>query len=132
MTGIDPRTIRFYEAAGVLPAPMRLPNGYRAYRPEDVRRLRFVAGARLLGFTLPEIAEILAIRDRGEAPCERVLEAVRTRLREVEARVAELRRLESELKGLLEAARQLPVREEADGPCVCRLVEGLRKPPASS
>lgn len=57
--------------------------------------------------------------------------AVRTRLREVEARVAELRRLESELKGLLEAARQLPVRDEADGPCVCRLVEGLRKPPAS-
>lgn len=132
MTGMDPRTIRFYEAAGVLPPPVRLANGYRAYRPEDVSRLRFVVGARRLGFTLPEIAEILAIRDRGEAPCDRVLDAVATRLREVAVRMAELRRLESELKGLLEAAQQLPAREAAGGPCVCRLVERLRRPPASS
>ena len=130
MTGLDPRTTRFYEAAGVLPAPLRLPNGYRAYRSEDVRRLRFVASARRLGFTLPEIAEILAIRDRGEAPCARVLEAASTRLREVTARIEELRRLESELKGLLEAARRLPARDPGEGPCVCRLVERLRRPPA--
>ena len=128
LTGIDPRTIRFYEAAGVLPAPPRLPNGYRAFRAEDVSRLRFIAGARRLGFTLPEVAEILAARERGEPPCARVLQAVESRLREVAARMAELRRLKSQLQGLIEAAQRLPARTAADGPCVCQLVEQVRRP----
>lgn len=126
LTGIDPRTIRFYEAAGVLPPPARLPNGYRAFRAEDVSRLRFVAGARRLGLTLPEIAEILATRQRGEAPCARVLQAVQANLRAVAARMAELRRLKSELQALLREARQLPARPPDQGPCVCQLVEQVR------
>ena len=39
-TGLPVRTIRFYEAEGVLPAPARTASGYRAYSANDVRRLR--------------------------------------------------------------------------------------------
>ncbi len=41
-SGITPKTIRFYEQAGVLPEPARTLSGYRDYGPEFVDRLQFV------------------------------------------------------------------------------------------
>ncbi len=67
-TGVPAKTIRYYESIGVLPPPERKSNGYRLYREADVERVRFVAGARSLGFALDDITEILALRDRREAP----------------------------------------------------------------
>lgn len=63
-TGIPAKTIRYYESIGVLPPPERKSNGYRLYSEDDVERVRFVVGARSLGFSLDDIAEILARRDR--------------------------------------------------------------------
>ena len=63
-TGVPARTIRYYEAVGVLPPPRRKSNGYRDYDEADVGRVLFVAGARRLDFSLDDIAEILALRDR--------------------------------------------------------------------
>src|SRR5262245_12042327 len=45
-TAIPVRTIRFYEQAGLLPAPRRTPGGYRAYSEDAITRLRFVRSAR--------------------------------------------------------------------------------------
>jgi DNA-binding transcriptional MerR regulator len=67
-TGVKAKTIRYYEQVGVLPPPRRKPNGYREFDGSDVERLKFVAGARQLNFSLNDIAEILALRDRREAP----------------------------------------------------------------
>ena len=67
--GVDPPTIRYYESVGVLPEPERTSSGYRAYSRADVERLRFVTLARSLGLGLDDIRDILALRDRGEAPC---------------------------------------------------------------
>ncbi|MDQ1657287.1 MAG: hypothetical protein QOD41_2370, partial [Cryptosporangiaceae bacterium] len=39
--GVAPDTIRYYERAGLLPAPDRTPSGYRAYGSGAVDRLRF-------------------------------------------------------------------------------------------
>ena len=72
-TGLSDSTIRYYESIGLLPEPGRLSNGYRDYDESDVARLQFVAGARTLDFSLDDIAEILALRDRREAPCRVVL-----------------------------------------------------------
>ncbi|NAZ85349.1 MerR family DNA-binding transcriptional regulator [Kineococcus sp. T90] len=51
-------TVRFYEREGLLPAPARQRDGYRAYTAEDVRTVRFLRrGQGLdLGFTLAELA----------------------------------------------------------------------------
>lgn len=35
LTGVNKETIRYYELQGVLPAPERAPNGYRAYTDKD-------------------------------------------------------------------------------------------------
>src|SRR3546814_748715 len=57
--GID--TVRYYERAGLLPAPPRRASGYRDYPADSVQRLRFIRRAKDLGFTLTEIGELLEL-----------------------------------------------------------------------
>jgi DNA-binding transcriptional MerR regulator len=103
--GLNPRTIRFYEQAGVLPAPERTESGYRLYGPADEERLRFVKTAQRLGLTLGEIKEIVAFRDRGQPPCRYVTGVIERRLAEINERMRELRALGQELGSLRERMR---------------------------
>lgn len=57
--GIAPSAARWYEAAGIVPAPERQPNGYRDYSDLDLARLRLVVALRRLGLG-PEAAGRLA------------------------------------------------------------------------
>ena len=70
--GLNPKTIRYYEAIGLLPEPRRTPAGYRCYGVDDRERLRFIAQAKAIGLSLQEISEILAIRQAGNPPCRHV------------------------------------------------------------
>jgi MerR family copper efflux transcriptional regulator len=97
---INPRTIRFYERAGLLPEPERTASGYRLYRPADEQRLRFIKSAQRLGLTLGEIRELLAVRDGGRRPCGHLARLVDRRLGEIDARLNELRALEHDLTEL--------------------------------
>lgn len=121
-SGVTAKTIRYYEEIGVLPPPKRLPNGYRIYDETDVDRLRLVAGARRLGLSLDDIGEILSMRDRGEAPCRTVLELLAEKADEIADRIAELQRLEIELRQLHALGLTFPT-DDVDGKhCVCHLV----------
>ena len=48
-TGLSTKTIRFYEAEGLIPEPPRTDSGYRAYAESDVAKLAFVLKAKRLG-----------------------------------------------------------------------------------
>ncbi|MFF4324613.1 heavy metal-responsive transcriptional regulator [Streptomyces sp. NPDC001568] len=74
------KTIRFYEQAGLLPAPPRTPGGYRDYPPQTPARLAFIREARGAGLTLAEIRSVLTLRDGGQAPCEHVTGLIDQRL----------------------------------------------------
>jgi DNA-binding transcriptional MerR regulator len=121
--GINAKPIRYYEDAGVLPPAERLPNGYRVYSSEDEDRLCFVRGARSLGLSLEDITEILAFRDRDEAPCRYVFNLLQAKMQEVDARIAELKRLRDDLRDLNEAAECLPQDDIEMKKCVCHLVQ---------
>ena len=71
--GLNPKTIRYYEAIGSLPPPERTDAGYRLYTDADVERLRFIGKAKLIGLSLDEIREIFRLRSNGEPPCGCVL-----------------------------------------------------------
>jgi MerR family transcriptional regulator, repressor of the yfmOP operon len=62
LTGTTPRTIRYYEEIGLLPAaPEREPGAHRIYLEADVERLREVLRLkRLLGLSLDELRELSA------------------------------------------------------------------------
>lgn len=62
-TGVSLRMIRHYEGIGLMPLPDRRDNGYRDYPPISVERLRFIANARDLGFSVDEISALLSLWD---------------------------------------------------------------------
>jgi Hg(II)-responsive transcriptional regulator len=94
-------TVRYYERQGLLPAPERTRSGYRTYAAEDVARLRFVRRAKMLGFTLEEIRELLALSGRREDDMAGMKAAAIQKLADVDARLAELQRVRAGLETLV-------------------------------
>ncbi|MFI7676312.1 heavy metal-responsive transcriptional regulator [Actinophytocola sp. NPDC049390] len=120
--GTTPKTIRFYEQAGLMPEPTRRPSGYRDYGPEFIDRLHFIRRAQAAGLTLREVRQVLTIHDQGEAPCSHVRQVLSDRLDQVRAQIAELVTLETHLDTLLAHAEQGEPTEH-DGSGVCWILE---------
>ncbi|HEH9778493.1 TPA: MerR family transcriptional regulator, partial [Pasteurella multocida] len=62
-TQLSVKQIRDYEKAGLLINPSRSEAGYRIYNSNDIARLKFIAKARSVGFSLAQIGELLALQD---------------------------------------------------------------------
>ncbi len=121
-SGVTTKALRFYEQSGVLPEPDRTSNGYRDYGPEFLERLHFTRCAQSVGLTLREVRDILAIHDRGMAPCDQVVEVLTQHLVQVRAHLRELAALETNLVSLLERARE-GAPHIADDVGVCWILE---------
>ncbi len=102
-TGIAAKTVRFYEAAGVLPAPTRTASGYRQYTAEGVQQLIFIRRARMLGLSLRHLKRLMVALDGGgrHAVRQRMREVIHAHLSTVQAQMRELRLLERELEQVL-------------------------------
>jgi MerR family copper efflux transcriptional regulator len=119
--GISAKAIRYYEQIGVLAPPDRTSSGYRDYDHSAVGRLAFVRAAQAAGLTLGEIREVIALRERGQAPCEHVAALLQRRARELGARIAELQALQFHLELLSDRVRTLDPRR-CDPERVCHIV----------
>ena len=105
IAGVTVQTVRYYERLNLLNPSTRRPSGYRLYSHEEERRLRFIKNAQALGFTLREIAELLALRVASTARCGDVKKIARARLVQVESKVEDLQALARALKSLVQACR---------------------------
>jgi len=59
------RTVRYYDAIGLVSPQTRTEAGYRLYGPEEEGRLHFVRQAKGLGFSLDEIRQLIVAAERG-------------------------------------------------------------------
>ena len=100
-TACNLETVRYYEKIGLLPEPPRTASGYRAYGNEHERRLRFILRARELGFSLDEIRTLLHLVDERQRPCSEVRVVAATHLADVQAKIADLKRMERVLKDMV-------------------------------
>jgi MerR family transcriptional regulator, copper efflux regulator len=98
---VNVATVRYYERRGIIAEPRRTESGYRQYDESAVARIRFIRRAQELGFSLDEIADLLALRVEDPAACGAVASATRAKLEDVESRIRELERLRGILKELL-------------------------------
>ncbi|WP_407320287.1 MerR family transcriptional regulator [Isoptericola halotolerans] len=63
-TGLSLRTLRHYDQVGLLPPSARSEGGFRLYTESDVERLLLIRRMKPLGFSLEEMADLLAVADR--------------------------------------------------------------------
>ena len=116
---VNVETVRYYERRGLIPAPPRRESGYRQYAPQDVAYLLFIQRAKALGFSLKEIAQLLALRVDPQTTCEDVRERATRKIAEVEAKIQALTRIKSALEPLVAVCRgQGPTSE-------CPILEAL-------
>jgi len=101
LVGVSTDTLRHYERLKLLTAPARTSGGYRNYSPECEQRVRLIRRALKLGFSLPELRDILRVRDGGGAPCERVRALAQTKLRQLNQQVKDLLALRNDLHAVL-------------------------------
>jgi len=97
-TGTNIETIRYYERVGLLPVPPRSSGGYRLYSTNHLKRLNFIRRARALGFSIGEIRTLLRLADERKRPCDEVRVVADAHLKDVRAKIADLRRMERVLK----------------------------------
>jgi len=122
-SGITPHTVRHYSRIGLL-RPNRNPeNGYRTFSPNDKGRLQFIRRARLLGFSLDEVAEIFRLADLGKMPCVFVRASLDAR---IAANRREIERLKKLQKRMERAQRAWAVdTDPASGDTICQLIESF-------
>lgn len=101
--GINVQTIRFYEREGILPEPARMASGYRDYRPEAIKLIRFVKAAQGLGFTLAEVQDLLQLRDNEAPSCNDVRALASAKLEAVQEKLRKLVALRDGLHALVES-----------------------------
>jgi DNA-binding transcriptional MerR regulator len=105
LAGVNIETLRYYERRGLLPEPPRTPTGHRRYDDETVRFVRAVKEAQGLGFTLAEIEEYLRLARRRHGRASQELRIrLATKIDEVDAKIASLRRVRDDLARVLGCA----------------------------
>ncbi|SFR99223.1 MerR family transcriptional regulator [Sphingomonas jatrophae] len=100
-TGTKVETVRYYERAGLIDPPARTDGNYRAYRPEDLERLRFIRRTRDLGFSLDEVRALLNLAAQRDRDCGTVDELATRHLEEIDRKIADLMALRRELAGVI-------------------------------
>jgi DNA-binding transcriptional MerR regulator len=119
---VSSETVRHYTDLGLL-RPTRNPdNGYQQYSSADLQRLRFIARARRLGFSLKDSQQILASADNGQAPCTDVRDLLSERLAALHDHIKECQRLalvmQTAFDNWADKGDCAP-----DGQAICRLIE---------
>lgn len=105
--GVSVQTLRYYERRGLIEKPPTSAAGYRSYPPGSVEEVRFIKRAQGLGFTLDEVASLIALRVAGRRRRQDVRTVAQQRLRSVERKLADLQSIRDALARLVQE-------------CVCR------------
>jgi len=120
-TGTKVVTVRYYEKIGLLPEPPRTGANYRAYSAPHRERLHFIRRCRDLGFTLEQVRELLDLSRKTDRDCAGVDRLALDHLTEIERKIADLKKLEAELRRLSACCRGGRIGD-------CRIIGALSAP----
>jgi len=104
--GVNIQTVRYYERRRLLTPAARRESGYRLYRADALRRLRFIKNAQELGFSLEEIRSLLQLRSGPTVSCAKVREKAAAHARDIRERIERLRAMEKVLMRLVKTCQK--------------------------
>lgn len=120
--GVPPHVVRYYTRIGLL-KPRRDPeNGYKLFRNDDVRTLRFIRQAKDLGFTLHEISVFLDKIAAGDSPCPDVRQLLVEHIERNRREIRSLQALQTRMEGALNRWREIADGQPNDE-VLCPLIE---------
>jgi len=99
---VSTKMVRHYESLGLLPAVARTESGYRQYSDKDVHVLRFIKRARTLGFSMPEISELLTLWQNKRRSSASVKRIAASHVADLDRRIDELSTMKRSLQTLVE------------------------------
>ncbi|WP_394700276.1 Cu(I)-responsive transcriptional regulator [uncultured Tolumonas sp.] len=120
-SGLSAKMIRHYESLGLLPPAVRSDAGYRHYQEADVQQLRFIRQARELGFSLPQIGELLNLWHDQQRPSSKVKQVAQQHIAVLEQKITELTQMKSALETLVS-------RCHGDDSSDCPILDELAQP----
>ena len=120
LSGLPTKTIRYYEAAGVIASATRNGASYRTYTQADVQTLRFIAHARSLGFSLKEVKQLVSLYQNRKRASKDVRRLALAHLAELDQRIADLVAMRSTIADLARRCRgddrpECPIIDELGG-----------------
>lgn len=117
-TGLSRDTIRFYEKKGLIKVDRSDSewNNYKNYNEKTLSRLLLIKKAKVFGFTLNEIAEILDLFEINTANCSTMSTKVNEKLKEIDKKIKELRNLQKMIYDKFDEAQNncMPQSENAN------------------
>jgi DNA-binding transcriptional MerR regulator len=119
LAGVSVDTVRFYQRLGLVQVPDRSAGGYRLFDEGQIHDLTFVRHAQDLGFSLTEIRDLLALREKPHA-CAEAQTMLKRKVAGVREKIKSLTRLEGDLeKALRNCNRELRLERgiKHDGCC---------------
>jgi DNA-binding transcriptional MerR regulator len=127
LAGVSVDTIRFYQKLKVIKSATRTASGYRLFSVAQISELKFVRHAQELGFSLKEIKELLALRQKSHT-CSAVRSMLKVKLADVRKRIKSLVRLEAELSvEMRNCNRELRLKREVKHGHSCPLLKKLER-----
>ena len=99
-SGVSTKMIRYYDEIGLVRPASRTESNYREFDEREINELRFIRRARSLGFSMPEITQLLSLwRDR-DRPSREVKAIAEKHVNELDARIAEMQTMADTLRHL--------------------------------
>ncbi|THF64375.1 MerR family transcriptional regulator [Pseudothauera rhizosphaerae] len=115
--GVGVETVRYYQRRGLIGAPAARRGAFRVYDADALSRLHFIRRAQTLGFSLDEIAELLALdeeRDRDKARA-----FAQAKIADIESRIHRLEEVRAALQGLVHCC------EHTAAPAPCPILQAF-------
>ncbi len=106
-SGLAASRIRFYESIGLLKTVERGSNGYRTYPQDAVLMLELISAAQRAGFSLDEI-RVLLPQDLAHWEHDKLIDALRRKVKEIEAMQARLAETKTQLVALIKEIEARP------------------------
>lgn len=96
--GVSSKTVRYWEALGLISPAGRTHTNYRRYTEVTKEQVFFIRKAQSLGFTLAEIRQIFDLARSRRAPCNAVIQWAAEKARALEGQIRMLQDLRARLE----------------------------------
>ncbi len=132
-SGFSRDTIRFYEKQGLIAVSRKLrrDNNYKEYTQQVLDRLFAIKRLKNFGFTLHEVAELLAMMEGNQASCSNVSTLIEQKVAVLDARILEMIALRNQMMSGVKKCTDCFTPESRERNCPILVSDGFLDKPDS-